>query len=160
MGISKYSDELALERCHFIAMGMSLIRACQQPGIPAIRTVMNWRHQYPGFQTMLDQARLDHCDTLADEVCDIADNDPDPQRARNRIEARKWRAATIKPRTYGPKMEVRLEVHRPTDFGALLERARARVVRMARQAELGTTIEGEAIKIPEPAVAQEVDPFS
>jgi hypothetical protein len=55
---------------------------------------------------MYARAREERADMIADEVITIADTDPDPQRARVRIDARKWWAAKVNPRKYADKAEV------------------------------------------------------
>jgi hypothetical protein len=52
------------------------------------------------------RARQAGVDAMADDVPHIADNEPDAQRARNRIEARKWLAGVIKPREYGARLDL------------------------------------------------------
>lgn len=52
------------------------------------------------------RARQDGVDAMADQVPHIADTEPDAQKARNRIEARKWLAGVIKPREYGPRLDL------------------------------------------------------
>lgn len=52
------------------------------------------------------RARADGADSMADDIPHIADTVLDPQRARNMIDARKWVTGVIKPRVYGPRMEL------------------------------------------------------
>ena len=40
---------------------------------------------------------------MAEESVVISDTDADPQRARNRVEVRKWYCGTVLPKTYGPR---------------------------------------------------------
>jgi hypothetical protein len=60
----------------------------------------------------------------ADQVVEIADTDPDPQRARNRMEARKWHASKMNPKKYGDRLDV--NVSQIVDIGSALEKARQR----------------------------------
>ena len=41
---------------------------------------------------------------LADEIVEIADTEPDPNRARVRIDARKWYAAKVNKKDYGDRV--------------------------------------------------------
>lgn len=66
-------------------------------------------------------------DSLAAEVLEIVDTDPDPARANNRASARKWLASKLAPRTYGERLDVSLSA--PIDLGAALSEARARAMR-------------------------------
>ncbi|MBU2052465.1 hypothetical protein KKH13_04650, partial [Patescibacteria group bacterium] len=47
------------------------------------------------------RARDEQADTLADEITYIADTEPDANKARVRVDARKWVAAKLKPKKYG-----------------------------------------------------------
>jgi hypothetical protein len=69
-------------------------------------TISKWANRYPDFQRKPHQARFAAADSWSDEILWISNNDPDPQRARNRIETRKWLAGCIKPRAYGPKVDL------------------------------------------------------
>ena len=64
-------------------------------------------------------------DVLADETISIADNDPDAQRARNRITSRQWLASKLN-RKYGERID--LNVTQTMDISATLLEARARVL--------------------------------
>lgn len=103
---STYSEELAALICEHIASGKTLASLCEQDGMPSRATVWRWTTQYPIFLDQLTRARQAGADMLADETVDIADSEPDAQRARNRIEARKWYAGVINPRRYGPRMDI------------------------------------------------------
>jgi hypothetical protein len=55
------------------------------------------------------RAREDQADTLADEILDIADDSSlDPSDRRVKIDARKWIASKLKPKTYGDKVQAEL----------------------------------------------------
>lgn len=45
-------------------------------------------------------------DGLVDQLIEIVDDDPDPQRVRNRIIARQWAATRYKPTVYGNRLDV------------------------------------------------------
>lgn len=67
-------------------------------------------------------------DLLADEVLSIADNaEIDPQRARNMIDARRWRTKTLNPKVYGERID--LNVTQTVDILGTLQEARARIAR-------------------------------
>ena len=52
------------------------------------------------------RARDAQSDVIADEILMIADTEDDPQKARVRIDARKWLAGKMKPKVYGDKQTV------------------------------------------------------
>jgi len=120
---SDYTEELALHICAELAMGRSLVSICKDDGMPDISTVYRWRLAHPAFRDMYTRAREDQADTLADEIVGIADesiNDTiiDPEtgyertnhevvaRSKLRVDARKWVAAKLKPRSYGDKLDL------------------------------------------------------
>lgn len=64
-------------------------------------------------------------DLLADETIGIADTETDAQRARNRIDARKWLASKHNSKRYGDRID--LNVTQTLDIGATLAEAKARL---------------------------------
>lgn len=90
---------------HVIARG-SVKSFCQKPGTPTEKSVYRWLRDNPDFQEGMAHAREMQADAFVDEMIDIADNEPDPQKARNRISARQWVAEKLKPKKYGSKMGV------------------------------------------------------
>jgi hypothetical protein len=50
---------------------------------------------------MYTRAREERADLVADEIITIADTEPDPNKARVMIDARKWWAARVNPKKYG-----------------------------------------------------------
>lgn len=56
-----------------------------------------------------NQAMVNRADILADEIIDIADNEPDPNKGRLRTDVRKWYASKLMPSRYGDRMEVNLQ---------------------------------------------------
>jgi hypothetical protein len=99
-----YTDDLAAAICEHIADGLSLKEVCDLAGMPSRATAYKWLGEHASFAAMYARARDERADLIADEIVSIADNDPDPARARVRIEARKWWAAKVNPRRYGDKL--------------------------------------------------------
>lgn len=103
---SMFSEEIADIICQGIMEGKGLRAICAVDGMPAPSTVYTWLTQYPAFQEQYSRAREVQADGFADEIIHIADTEPDPQVARNRIDARKWLAGKLRPRRYGDRVEV------------------------------------------------------
>jgi len=73
---------------------------------------------YPEFLQRYEQAKEESADALADEMLDIADdserdyteegrvNTEHVQRARLRVDTRKWIASKLKPKKYGDKLDL------------------------------------------------------
>lgn len=71
------------------------------------------------------QAMEVRADIMADEIVFIADTEDDAQKARNRIEARKWLAAKFKPKTYGERLDI--NVAQSISIDTALSEARSRL---------------------------------
>lgn len=121
---SKYSQDLADEICNRLAGGESLRSICRDDGMPAQQTVYVWLNRDKAFQDQYARAREEQADTHADEIIAIADEDPEVNHIRDkdgnvvdikidsgyvayqkqRIEARKWTAAKLRPKKYGDRV--------------------------------------------------------
>lgn len=95
---------------------------CKGEEMPNKSTIFRWLAARPEFCDQYARAREEQAETLADEIVDIADEDPgvisrgEGDRAevsvdsaavahqRLRIEARKWVASKLKPKRYGDKV--------------------------------------------------------
>lgn len=103
---STYSEELADRICEAIATGEALYRMCEERSdLPAERTIYQWLEKHPEFAQKYARARERQADRNADEIVTIADTEEDPQRARVRMDARKWRASKLAPKRYGDKVQ-------------------------------------------------------
>jgi hypothetical protein len=110
--------------CMMLSEGMSLrqiLKADTTGALPAQSTVYEWLLRYPAFAEQYARAREEQADTNADEILEIADEMPPEytdekgrtsldltyiQWQKNRIEARKWTAAKLRPKKYGDRMAV------------------------------------------------------
>ena len=54
---SLYSEEIAERVINGLMEGLSLIKICEQDGIPTRRTIMNWWETKPDFYTFIRSAR-------------------------------------------------------------------------------------------------------
>lgn len=88
--------------------------------MPHVVTVYRWLAKHEEFRNMYTHAREDQAETHADEIVKIADEAPPNDMngktdsgyvawQRNRIDARKWVAAKLKPKKYGDKQTVEHE---------------------------------------------------
>lgn len=85
-------------------------------------------------QNAYDLAQKTRAEFYADEIVDIADNELDPQRARNRIDARKWYASRLQPNKYGDRID--LNVTQTLDISAALTAAATRLLPMRYPEEI------------------------
>ncbi len=116
--------------------------------MPSRDAVYNWRDSQPGFREAFQRAQEKRADSLVDEIPDIADNEPDPQRARNKMDARKWFAGVVKPREYGPRLD--LQVTEKADIAGARDEARRRVRprRDLAQQLVAQVIDGQTVYAP------------
>lgn len=89
-------------------------------------------------------------DILADEIIHIADQDGDSGVTRNKIEARKWIASKLKPKTYGDRID--LNVSQTLDIAGTLALAQQRLRPAHDLIEHNPpqVIDSIAVSIPEP----------
>jgi hypothetical protein len=113
-----YTDELGERICELIATHPVGIRALirMYPDLPAADTINNWRFKNSVFSERYMEAKRFQAELLAEECIDIADDssrdmklskDGDEicdiefvQRAKLRIDTRKWMATKLAPKIY------------------------------------------------------------
>ena len=105
-----------------LAGGESLTGILKTKGMPTLQSFMNWLSVDTDLQRRYSEARVIQVETLAEEIIDISDNgtndwmqlnDPDNpgyalngehiQRARLRVDTRKWFVAKMLPKKYGDR---------------------------------------------------------
>ncbi len=82
----------------------------QKPDFPSIATIYRLLRDNEAFAAQYTRAKEDQTDILVDEMLDIADDDSgdtegmvSAQRAKLRIETRKWISSKLKPKIYGER---------------------------------------------------------
>jgi hypothetical protein len=108
---SGYSDDIAANICTEIAAGLSLRDIARKPEFPSERAIYAWLVAHEPFQQMYARAREQRVERWADEIIELAD-EPVPagdnaavQRARLRVDTRKWLMSKLAPRKYGDRVE-------------------------------------------------------
>lgn len=102
---ASYSTELAEEICEHVANG-GFVSQLQKKGLPSHTTISRWLNENEEFSAMFARAREQRAETFADQIVEIADTEEDAAKARVRVDARKFVASKLLPRTYGDKQEV------------------------------------------------------
>lgn len=145
---SKYTDELAVEICERIVCGESLNKITRDSHMPSVGTVYRWLQQDKNFREMYTRAREDQADTYADEIVAIADENPETvpvydqdgnlveikidssfmQWQKNKMEARKWTAAKLKPRKYSEKTTIAGDEENPLQLKERSETLEALII--------------------------------
>lgn len=117
---SEYTPEIGLEICELIASGEHLRTICEMDGMPEQRTVYRWLNRHEEFGQNYARAMTSRADKLFEETIDIADDaakdlDTDGkvnweavQRAKLRIDTRKWAVGKMNPRKYGERSSLEL----------------------------------------------------
>jgi hypothetical protein len=101
-----YNLDLAIDICEQIALGKKLVDVCAPDEMPSRTSVYKWLIAYPDFADMYVRAREERGDLYADEIVNIADTEEDANKARVRIDARKWAASKLNQKNYGDKLEI------------------------------------------------------
>jgi len=122
---STYSQELVEEICLLISEGLSVRKICEErEGMPERRTIYRWIAKHDEFRRLYQASLEARADLLFDECLTIADDaskdfimttsedgatikKPDHEhinRARLRVDTRKWMAAKLAPKKYGDRI--------------------------------------------------------
>lgn len=91
----------------------------------------------PDLELAYCRAQIARAELEVESMIDIADSEDDPQRARNRIDTRRWYAAKMRPQKYGDRLE--LNVNQTIDIGAALNDARSRLIPQSDIKQIGMT---------------------
>lgn len=105
---SSYSDDLAQEILDRMAEGESLRGICRDEGMPARSTVIRWMMADQSFAARCARAREEQADLMDDLILETANN-CGPRTAKSdrvKISAYQWRAAKLKPKRYGDRVEI------------------------------------------------------
>jgi hypothetical protein len=104
---SLYSKAIAERILERIAEGESIVQICRDDDMPGLRTVMRWAAEHEVFGTGYAQAREAQAEVMDDKILTAAEGaNTDPQAARVKVEAYKWRAAKLAPKRYGDKLDL------------------------------------------------------
>lgn len=125
---STFTAQKAEKICEELAKGTPLAEICRVEGMPAVRTVSDWKAARPEFAAAFTRARDDGFDAIAAECLEIADDGRNDymmqvadkgdekaiaildysaehvQRSKLRIETRLKLLAKWDPRRYGEKL--------------------------------------------------------
>ena len=138
---SDYTPEIEAKICELIADGKSLREICRADEMPSRETVYAWMAKNQAFSDRYARAVEDRAEKLAEEILEIADDDSGDfgfkkvrnedgesaevfidkdniQRARLKVDSRKWIASKLFPKKYGDKVqnEVTGEGGKPIEY--------------------------------------------
>lgn len=143
---SVYSEDLADLICNEIALGKSLVTICNETPVD-YTSVCEWLQdeRKTTFAKKYAQARESQAEYLADEIVRISDESGletryDPvlgrivvdgeaiQRAKLRVDTRKWVASKLKPKKYGDGLTLRGDKENPLfDLASQMDAAREKL---------------------------------
>lgn len=122
---TNYTPKLVSRVCERIAAGDSLRTICKDDDMPGLATIFLWLGKHPKFVEQYTIAKQQQMDAFSEEILDIADNSTndwmaanDPEnpgykmngeainRARLRVDTRKWLMSKLVPKKYGDKQEI------------------------------------------------------
>ena len=120
-----------------LSCGKSLTSVLKAEGMPSYSMARLMISTSPEFRAMYDKAVEDRADRLAEEIIELSDAEmpeglkgPEAsawvQQKRLQVDARKWVASKLKPRTYGDKIDVSVTDNRISVIDAITE-AQSRV---------------------------------
>lgn len=120
MARPKYTYALCKKICAIIVTGKSLVSACKSVKI-GYSTAKDWLVAHEDFAASYARACEERADYLADEIIGLSDEKPKETlnkagakvidsawvtNQKNKIDARKWIAAKLKPKKYGDKINL------------------------------------------------------
>lgn len=88
-----------------LAGGKSLRASCVERNF-SMHVFYDLLNSNPDIRERYARARTAQAHLLAEECVEIADTDIDPNRARVRVDARKWFASKVLPKVYGDKLQL------------------------------------------------------
>jgi len=122
---SLYNQQLADKICELIAEGRSVVSVCSLPGMPCSASIYKWLSEQPYFSERYARAREVQLEVMAAELVDIADDSSQDRRtivvngheieivdqdhinrARLRVDTRKWLLSKLAPKKYGDRLEL------------------------------------------------------
>lgn len=116
-----FTPEKATEICEKLSQGIPLAVICREEGMPAVRTVSDWKSAHPSFAADFVRAREEGFDALAAQCIEIADDEEHDWtltkkgpvvsevaigRARLQVDTRLKLLAKWYPAKYGEKVDV------------------------------------------------------
>ena len=116
--VVRKSPEVCDEICALIAGGLSLRAVCRMDTMPSVTAFMKWLDKDSELVEQYAHATRQRADHIFEECLEIADNatqdinelgmvnQENIQRARLKIDTRKWMLGKMTPKKYGDKIEV------------------------------------------------------
>lgn len=119
----EYSDEIADVFLTQLSDGKSMKSVCEMMNVKR-HVIWRWLRENEEFKKLYELAKRESADAIEDEILDIADDNKDDiietgngillnrvavDRAKLRVDSRKWVAAKRNPQKYSDKSEQKVE---------------------------------------------------
>jgi hypothetical protein len=110
-----FDAEIATRICVELSSGRSLRAICEEADMPDKATVFRWLAANETFRDQYARARDAQADAMLDDILEIADQYDNLQdkldvehinRAKLRIDTRKWAMSKMSPKKYGDKLDL------------------------------------------------------
>jgi len=133
------------------AAGVPLARACRAQGITSPHVYQKLRDD-PRWSAAWPAARELHAAAIVEQAVEVADLDPDPARARNRMHARHWMACRVARDSWGDRVDVAIDQRVSIVAALAAAEGRVRPIR-----DLGHVIDVEIADVPGPPALTATD---
>lgn len=117
----EYSQELADAICELVASGKSIRTICSADDMPCMSTIFKWLRDHQEFSQQYARAKETVLENYADELVEISDDESKDksgelempnsvavQRAKLRVDTRKWLLSKLAAKKYGDKLDMNL----------------------------------------------------
>lgn len=111
-----YTKELGDQICAQITEGISLATICKADEMPCPATIYCWLRTHKEFLDNYEAAKDAQADYFVEQTLTIPDTEEDVQRARLKVDVRKWAASKYKPKKYGDKMHLAGDEKNPVAY--------------------------------------------
>lgn len=127
--MSKFTDEQKRERVNAVIddlyEGISLVDSFKRNKV-ACKSFYQWLDSIPDLAVAYARAEKALSELDADQIVNVAFTEENPNTARNKMEALKWRASKRNPKKYGDRIEHNLTGS--IDLHAVLKEANERIL--------------------------------
>jgi hypothetical protein len=116
-----YSQQIADAICELVAEGKSVRQICSAENMPSKSSVFKWMNEHKEFADQYARAKEQVLEHYADELVEIADDESGDvtgelnmpnsvavQRAKLRVDTRKWILSKLAAKKYGDKVQQEL----------------------------------------------------
>lgn len=105
-----YTEELGKEICARISSGESVRSIARDNEMPAASTIFYWLldEDKKSFLEQYETARNTQAENMFEELLEIADVEEDTNRARLKIDTRKWYLSKVLPKKFGDKVDIEM----------------------------------------------------